>query len=199
MNDEYLWNKTGTDPEIEALEKQLAVFRTAVNKAPAIAGTTAEARQPFFAGIRLQLAFAGFASLLVALVAAWFTLISLPGSAPVSITFADQAQQYGTVAIPDAPSTRKRIVKQAPGPERLQQWRQVDIGRESGPITGDGGASPDPLQTAALTVEERQVYEKLMLALSITSSSLKQVQDRIDGEDPVEIPLPATESLERSN
>lgn len=38
-------------------------------------------------------------------------------------------------------------------------------------------------QLALLTKEERYAYDQLMLALSITSSRLKMVQDKVNGFD----------------
>jgi hypothetical protein len=69
MNDEYLWQKTGTDPEIEKLEKKLDVFRyreTPLN-IPVVENVVETARVPRW---RISLAFAFAASAMAGVLAA---------------------------------------------------------------------------------------------------------------------------------
>jgi hypothetical protein len=46
-----------------------------------------------------------------------------------------------------------------------------------------GGIKPPESETAKLTEEEQYAYDQLMLALSITSSKLKIVKDKVGGTD----------------
>ena len=75
MNDEYLWNKTGSDAEIEGLENELRAFRyqeTEALRIPVQAVSVVERRPNNF--FRLGFAFVFAAAVVVILSGGWFLL-----------------------------------------------------------------------------------------------------------------------------
>jgi hypothetical protein len=181
MNDEYLWQKTGEDPEIERLENALAVFRyrEALAAVPVVSAAEERTRR-----WPISLAFAFASVVAVAIMAAGWYLISretinsgvtqevasLPES--TSTVFMEDQKQAGDLA-------EKKIVRNERRPKI--SFKRASFHRRTKP--------KDPTPTdilAALTAEERYAYRQLMLALSITGSKLKIVQDTIDGNEDTE-------------
>ena len=184
MNDEYLWNKTGQDPEIEKLENALAVFRyREAELSPPVAAV--EEKVPRW---RISLAFA-FASCAAAVVLAtvWlqnsnYIFDSNTGEEIVFVQQSADAADVTPMAVPAEPTP----VRNSGGHNRPTESKgrtRRSVGRTSAanyrrPKTKDWTPKDS---IAALTTEERHAYQQLMLALSITSSKLKIVQDTIDG------------------
>jgi hypothetical protein len=175
MNDEYLWQKTGEDPEIERLEKALAVFRyrEALEAAPVVTA----ADEPSWRW-RLSFAFASFA-VFVIVTAVWLES-ARDGDENVGEVVFVQSPTEGQVFTP--------IVE--PGPPPVQTAPERHPGNTRGKINRTSAAvyrrpaakhAAPKDSVAALTKEERHAYEQLMLALSITGSKLKIVQDTING------------------
>jgi hypothetical protein len=183
MNDEYLWNKTGTDPEIEKLEKVLAVFRYRETTPPPIRQIVAELETP--RRFRLSFAFA-FASLAIAaaLVAAVWLRISndnFKSENAREIVFVQQsadAPETLPAVIQPKPPTRNPDVPDRPSGTRRRTITRAGTASYHRPKTKDSAPKDS---VATLTKEERFAYRQLMLALSITGSKLKIVQDAIDG------------------
>ena len=178
MNDEYLWQRTGEDPEIERLEKALAVFRyrEALAATPVVTATDERPRR-----WRISLAFA-FASVVAVaiLAAAWFQIsretidrgispevVSLPET--TSTAFMDDQKESSNTDVPE-----RRIARNERRPKI--NLKRASFHRRSKPKDRTPADS-----FAALTSEERYAYRQLTLALSITGSKLKIVQDTIDG------------------
>lgn len=175
MNDEYLWQKTGEDPEIERLEKALAVFRYREAPAAAPVVTLPDVR-PRRWPISLAFAFASVVAVAI-LVAAWFQIsrktidtriapevASLPER---TSSFMDEQENTG-----DLPERKIAHNERRPkiNLKRALVHRRTKL-KDRTPSDS----------IAALTPEERHAYRQLMLALSITGSKLKIVQDTIDG------------------
>jgi hypothetical protein len=171
MNDEYLWQKTGEDPEVAALEKALAVFRYREDAPPAL--TVEEEVRP--RNWRFVFAFASVAAIVVVAIV-W---MQSSKSVAEDIVFVNES----TVATPPpvqspAPPTRNTGDTVSPKPQPR---------REIIPTTAALTRRPRPkslrpeARIAALTDEERYAYGQLMLALSISSEKLKVVQDAING------------------
>ena len=181
MNDEYLWQKTGEDPEIERLEKALAVFRYR-DAVPAAAVTIVADKPAAERAWRWRLsfgfAFASFAAIVI-LTMVWLET-SPEGDANIGdVVFVQSptdAQVFAPIVEPGptpaqaAPGGHPRNTRGKINRTRAAAYRR--------PIKKHA-APKDSI--AALTKEERHAYEQLMLALSITGSKLKIVQDTING------------------
>ncbi|QQS41092.1 MAG: hypothetical protein IPM63_17280 [Acidobacteriota bacterium] len=197
MNEDYLWDRTGTDAGIEDLERKLAPFRLKTKEAPRAVPAAEPRSRPRF-GFRLAFAGLSFASVLV--VAFVFFAGGLgsqdPGSLSVRVESAPST--VSAVEIPDAPSVSKAVSFRETAAGSVNRRRRAAAQTEPMP------ALPAPEQPAedhlaTLTEEEREAYDKLMLALSVTTSSLKLVQDKADG-DSLAGRLPADEEVpQRSN
>lgn len=178
MNDEYLWQKTGEDPETMQLENALAVFRYREVDPPAVpVAVETKATRPWR---RFALAFAvpAFAAAVVA------SVIWLPIGKSVDnsdVTFV--AQPEPAIAEPPAlnpapvvqPSQQSEPSKQ---PIRKGEIRPTVATMPRRPIQK---ARPQQTTNVALTQEERYAYQQLLLALSISSSKLKIAQDAVNG------------------
>jgi hypothetical protein len=182
MNDEYLWQKTGADPDIEKLEQKLAVFRyrEAPLNAPLIEKAAGTAEVPRW---RISLAFAFAGSVMAALLVA-VVFISIAKNSDDETVFV-AGPELEVASPPPAAVEEEKI---APAPKVVPQFahstpRSVTRpkpDKERRPKTKD--LRPHS-SVAALTQEERYAYRQLMLALSISSSKLKIVQDTINGNE----------------
>lgn len=175
MKDEYLWQKTGEDPEIERLEKALAVFRYRDASPPATTPVTAVGTARW---LSLGLAFASLA--LVSILAAAWLMMSRDQDV-VFVTAPDtQTTSSPVVSEPPELPTTEPPTRRHSGPDRISPTI-ASINRR--PKTKVQKPRPG---VAVLTAEERYAYRQLMLALSITGSKLKIVQDTIDGTESIE-------------
>ena len=211
MNEEYLWDKTGEDAEIEQLENMLAAFRYQEIAPPALpakilpfppksaenisSGITLRRRSKVFAfaacaaailiafGILLQLQFSNTA------IVTDSAKISMPqvnndirenSDASVASPESSATQQsqimprFEELKKPSAKHPAKRTVKQNAVTTR-RIIPKVSLKTE---IIAVNAKVENP--NAALTREEKNAYDQLMLALSITGSKLKIVRDKID-------------------
>ena len=72
MKEDYLWNKTGSDPEIERLENALKAFRYQQIAPPVLPAKVVPFERKSPRGVlRLSLAFASFAALLIVWLGVW--------------------------------------------------------------------------------------------------------------------------------
>lgn len=174
MKDEYLWQKTGEDPEIARLEKALAVFRYREDAPPAL--TVEEELRP--RRWRFAFAIASFAAIAIVVIVS----MQMSRTAEDDIVFVNES----TVATPppvQSPVTPIRNTGDTAAPKRQSR-------RDILPTTAALTRRPKPktprpeARLAALTEEERYAYGQLMLALSISSEKLKVVQDAINGAEP---------------
>lgn len=170
--DDYLWNKTGSDPEIERIEaalKSLAYRPTAPPVLPAKQLVFTAPRRSIF---RLSFSFAAVA--LVALGSVWFLLRN---EQPAT-------QQAAVKTMPEVPVTAVRTEAVAPAVSVSPKVSPVNKPRprvNAKPRQQASNAIRP--QTLVLTKEEADAYRQLMTALSITSTNLKIVKDKIDGTE----------------
>ena len=182
MNEEYLWNKTGSDPDIEHLEKALAIFRHRESAKPPVFAVVEDAKPaPRW---RFPLAFAFAACAAVVFGAVILLQLSKVGSSNDDmVTYVANPIVEEAAPKPEtAPSAMPRPA--SPSPRRVKQKIESTVAkavRRPKQIHRDNRA---PQGIASLTKEERYAYDQLMLALSITSSKLKIVQDTINGTEP---------------
>ncbi len=188
MKDEYLWYKTGEDPEIEKLEKALAVFRyRAAAPIAAVPQNDVSPERPARFRISFALAFASLA--IVAIVTAVWIRISNTNSRPensdeiVFVQESTDAPDAGVSAEPRLQTAPNRESHDRPAGSRRRTITGTSAAIRRRPKTKDSAPSEG---IAKLTKEEQFAYRQLMLALSITSSKLKIVQDTIDGTEVTE-------------
>jgi hypothetical protein len=199
MKEDYLWDKTGTDPEIEKLENALAVFRyreTAPPELPAKVLPFGEIKKKTPRRI-VSFAFAAAAACLAFFIVSlvvWFQFsrsnIEVVNDLPKTSTTQKNIELPGKEsgekpedAAPVKPDDSTVIKIQNP-----KQYTKTNLAkvRKTAPVT----ARPNKTiaqntkvkkPSVRLTEEEQYAYRQLMLALSITSSKLKLVKDKVEG------------------
>lgn len=170
--DDYLWNKSGSDTEIERLEsalKSLAYRPTRPPEIPAKQFAFAARRRSFF---RFGVSFATAFLALVVIGSAWLLVrnerpatqqvaVRTVQSVPVTAIRTEPAPPIATSPRVSARNnTRRRVAAPRPVPSKAIRP-----------------------QTLVLTKEEADAYRQLMTALSITSTNLKIVKDKLDGTE----------------
>lgn len=200
MKEDYLWDKTGADAEIEKLETALRVFRYEETAAPAIPAKVL----PFVKKEvpRRDLAFlrAIAACLAFALISSGMWLL-IPNSADEIIQIESQnADTKKENIIPvdstfepkdkiekDSKSFDEPKIKQTKFPEWKLKPKALKIRNSASSISEqtviEARRNKNIKQPVRLTKEEKYAYDQLMLALSITSSKLKLVKEKIDGAE----------------
>ena len=185
MSDEYLFEKQGSDGEIEKLESLLSVYRIepVVPKLPtAVLDKTLNGR---FGWFKFSYGFA-FATLVLIFAAAVTTLQFLDRSArevtsisPVETPEIDRpfvAPSNADQAAIDRPTTINETTAEI---KNLTRPMPVALHRSRKPAVNNVVA----VKTPRLTKEEKYAYDQLKVALWITGSKLKVVQDTIDRVD----------------
>lgn len=184
MKEEYLWDKTGNDPEIERLEGLLSEFR--YSEAARTESNIVEF--PSRSKTVLQpWAFAMAACLAVGAIAIGVWNLANPGSDATPVQTAQVATQAPLMAEPGVVGP---IVESDMHSPSIDVPRPVAVVKRS-------RTTPRPKYTAVirkrrdssdtinLTKEEKYAYGQLLLALSITSSKLQIVTDSINGVDEI--------------
>jgi len=179
MKEDYLWDKTGEDAEIQGLENALKAFRyteTAPPELPQKVFTVEKAKPRKF--FQFGFAFTAFAAVAVIFFTVWFQFAD--NKIPVIKTVAET-----TAPTIDDKIADEKIIK----PDEFTPVKVVattpQIRRNTAPNVRPKKAVlrrvkvKEPTET--LTAEEQYAYNQLMLALSITGSKLKIVKDKIDG------------------
>jgi hypothetical protein len=178
MNEEYLWSKKGSDPEIQELEKLLSEYRFKHDDAPELPAvnvvTFAPEKKRRFSWI-----FAIASPVAAAIIAVFWFAIPQQGELSVR-TVEPERQALRPVAqetqiahhnVPDVVNIPYRET------ERVIENLPRTLNRRSRLPKSAAAVS----QKIRLTREEKYAFDRLMLALSITGSKLKMVQDTVDG------------------
>jgi len=183
MNDEYLWNKTGSDAEIEGLENALKAFRYREAAAPRIPVRPASIKENRSRNFwRFSFAFAFAAAAVVVLSGAWVILPAIDSSisdravneVPLQkLPLADIPIIYTATAIKNS---QPKVIRES---VKIRQPDQTKIR----PVLAVAKSLPNEPSHLQLTAEEKYAYDQLMLALSITSSKLKIVKDTVSQID----------------
>ena len=183
MNEEYLWEKTGSDAGIEKLENALHAFSYKPMPPPELPAkviTLAEKPRRSFFKLGFAMAFAG--AIVVVFSTVWFLIpnrgvavddqslkLSQP-SRDEAVLPVDASPMAVNIPIEqNAPHVIKTVQKRVRPARHFQQMTAVKV-REKQP-------------EIKLTDEEKYAYGQLMLALSITESKLKIVRDAIAGTE----------------
>jgi hypothetical protein len=181
MNDEYLWQKTGDDDQITRLEEALAVFRYRESDPPAV---TVLVGRSWIRRWRLPyaVAVASFAALLF-VAGIWF---NLPGRGDDDVTFIyhPSTTQNEVPAEIQLPAPKQELQPPAVSPVRRtnHQIQSTTVSTPRRAVT-----RTPKTRTVVLTKEEREAYEQVLLALSISSSKINIVRDTINGVDQKDI------------
>ena len=170
---EYLWNKTGFDPEIELIEAALrghAYRPTAPPALPAKQLAFTPRRRSFF---RLSLSFAAALLAIAALGSAWMVLRNEPATTQQASVKSNPEPRASTIRTdaPVPPVTVPPRVSPLKRPRRHVTARKPQMSNNIRP------------QTLVLTKEEADAYRQLMTALSVTSTNLKIVKEKLDGTE----------------
>lgn len=183
MKDDYLWDKTGKDAEIEKLENALQIFRSSVNEAPKISSNIVSFKKqpqrkvfPVFRALAASFVFA------FVLIGIWFysnvnNEIAQNKNVENS-TQKDVSEKQNKIEISenDKASIDEKFEKSEPEKQNYKVQKLIYKPKSKTPKIKNN-------QVVKLTEEEKDAYEKLMLALSITSSKLKIVKDKVQNLD----------------
>lgn len=183
MENDYLWDKTGEDKEIERLEGALKQFRYQPTAPPVLPVKILQTEEkPRFSFFNLRFAVASFASLAILLVGLGIW------------------SQFSNDKIEDVADLSKPIVAPIEIPTepivepKIRPTQRIVRVAETKPIQPKSVAIPQPIKivfrqtksapkvkpnkAVLLTPEEKYAYDQLMLALSITGKQLKEVKDK---------------------
>lgn len=201
MKEDYLWDKTGGDPEIERLENALAAFgykETAPPMLPTIAANVLPfkkepARRMFPLVCAAAACLAFVAAGLFILLPALMSETTNGGSAKriesakpvVSINDSDvEKSPDADVANPEVSFAGKKENSKQFAKSKIVKIR-ADIQPTIQPVVDRKEAKPARVKIVKaeirLTAEERYAYDQLRLALSITGSKLKLVKNKVEG------------------
>lgn len=184
MKDNYLTDKTGRDADIERLETLLSEFRYVETEAPALPATNVIEFAKTPRRRRFGLIFATSVSLsLVLLVGFWL------GSGETGVTreVASNVEPINTETKPEAAQPKVEpvaieipmaVTESKPIAIKAKEQKQT-----SRPSYAVYRSSKKPAERIVLTEEEKYAYNQLMLALSITSSKLRMVREKVDGTE----------------
>lgn len=187
MKNDYLWNKKGNDAEIERLENALQGFRYQPTAPPVIPQEILQIEEKpkfsFFPKI-FRFAFAGMACLAVLTISLgiWLSFstnkieevgeITSPLVEPINVNNPVKIVSHSpNVEVGSTKQAETRLIKvranKAPKPTKTVFQTKVNKVKTN--------------KSDKLTEEEKDAYNQLILALSITGSQLKEVKDKANG------------------
>ncbi len=175
MNNDYLWDKTGNDADIERLETLLSDLRYQPVAPPTLVQKQLvfEPRRTWFRRSLARILAGGVAGVL--LVGVWF-LISRRDISNETTPVSAKDTQVG--AITQAPAKEGNVPRSDPEPVKTVYLPERKAARRV--IAARAVAAKPPRRPERLTRQERYAYDQLMLALSITGSKFKAVSDTIN-------------------
>jgi len=178
MNEEYLWSKKGSDREIETFESLLSEFRFKEGSPPElpavnIVNVSAQFKRRFSWAAMFATAAAA-----VVLGMIWITRSTGESSVDIANT------PFPAIPVSNASEKRTETTSSFEPAAQKASLPSLKKPRFVKTIFRTRRDMRDPQPTVAktdtLTRDERYAYDRLMLALSITGSKLKVVQDTID-------------------
>jgi len=189
MKEDYLWDKTGEDPEIERLEIALQAFRYSEAAPPAIAAKVLPFKEkPARRIFPFAIAAAACVTFITISLGVWVQFFSNEIEVKTELAKTEEAKNQTVFSMPEADIKTMDLKVKA-----LEKPKQTDV-RQVKKINRIAFVKNLPKETRAqnitvqkqngvLTKEEQYAYNQLMLALSITSSKLKLVKDKVEGTD----------------
>lgn len=178
MNNDYLWDRTGSDAEIERLETMLEGLRFRPEEPPAAPAreiAIEPARPRWF--MRLGL---GFAAASMAAAALLFAIFPAGDTLHPVAAVEDEprsADPIKTAAPPPAVEYVKASATPRPPKKRIPKKR---VRREV--RIAPARVEPKPLPET-FTAEERDAYRQLMTALAVAGEKLAIVRDKLNGTE----------------
>jgi hypothetical protein len=186
MNEDYLWDKTGEDSEIEGLENALQVFRYRETAMPEPSAKVLPFRREpsrkifsYAMAAAACVAFAAFGLVVWLQISNNKTVVG-ENLAETTVPQNNTRSNAATVEKPNnlidvkLPNTRPSFERKA---VKIRQPVPAFVQRKETKGQVIRHIKPD----VRLTKEEQYAYNQLMLALSITSSKLKMVKDKVEG------------------
>jgi hypothetical protein len=173
MKDEYLWEKTGDDAEIKRIEDVLSVYRYRETAPPAV---IVPVGRSWIRTWRFPFAVAGFAVVLLIVGIGFNVPIGSEGDDVTFIYHPSATQEAPQTVEPEIPESQPRPA--SPGP-RIR--REIDPTTVSMPRPRTTRTQKN--RTVVLTKQERDAYQQVLLALSISSAKINIVRDTINGVD----------------
>ena len=177
--DEYLWDKSGSDAEIEELENALSVFRYRETAPPKLVADVVPfpAKRAVVYGRSLY-AMAACVLAAAILAAVWF------GSARTQQDLEQSSVPVSTAPVNDPqpafprPEPADVVIAPEPPPRHVAVRASQNTPRRIRPVKAVL-RSKKPVKLENLTADERYAYNQLMLALEITGSKLRLVSDKV--------------------
>lgn len=194
MNENYLWDKTGSDSEIEKLENALLAFRYTETAAPALPAKVlpfkSKTPRSFF---RLGFAFAACTVLVLIGAGVWnrvsnnnskvetdsAKIVAPQESAPLIRQPIIENKPDSVIESVRVSSAKKSLTARRLPKQKIFKTRKVfpSVDLKDEIIARNNTAVESSVK---LTREEKFAYNQLMLALSITSAKLKIVKDKAE-------------------
>ena len=182
MSEDYLWDKTGKDQEIERLENLLSVFRYQQTDPPILPTTEVVPVAEKAPRFRFSFAFA-FAGAMAAVLIGFGLFWLIPREREVAVV--GPQPPVATVKMPITnPVSAKQPEQSVSSVSKNEAIRPRFI-KHTVPVAFKqrnvvAKAVQKKVRFEDLTQEEKFAYGQLMLALSITSSKLQAVRQTID-------------------
>ncbi|MCA1624294.1 MAG: hypothetical protein LC768_12880 [Acidobacteria bacterium] len=202
MKEDYLWDKTGKDSEIEKLENALQAFRFQGTAPPSLRAEVLPFRKEYSRKI-FPIALAAAACLVFGMFALGIWLRVSGDKTEVKGDMAETIKTSGEEAVSVESGIEKAnvltvgkhkniTIKNVPTSAQITKRKVVALGKTVPVISRrrEMIAKNDTVikqnhktvkQDDLLTKEEQHAYNQLMLALSITSSKLRLVKDKVEG------------------
>ena len=191
MKEDYLWDKTGEDADIEKLENALAVFRYKEAAPPELPAKVLPFRkeEPHERRRIFSYAFAAAACLLFGIIALGVWIQVLRSNTEIPASLMEKAKTEIVLPTPEPPIADPNILpldnvenqKQFPARKIVATRRNVPVKISRKETKARNVKATKPAEK--LTKEEQYAYDQLMLALSITSSKFKIVKDKVEGTE----------------
>jgi len=183
MSEDYLWDKTGKDQEIERLEKMLSVFQYQQTDPPILPTTEVVPVAEKAPRFRFSSAFA-FAGALAAVLIGFGLFWLIPLEREVAVVGPQPPVATVKGPITNAPVSTEQPTTSVPAVSKNGAIRPTFI-KQRVPVAIKqrnvvAKAVQKKVRFEDLTQEEKFAYGQLMLALSITSSKLQAVRQTID-------------------
>lgn len=181
MKEDYLWDKTGSDPAIERLENTLRVFSFDESSRQTPAPAIEVVEKPSFFRL-LSVGFAAAAACIAIAMISWTLSNQFEGVEDAAVVDHGQATtSVADVAVPVEPALTKpdsAVMEVSSGAKRHKAIRK----RAIRPVAITAKANRRKPDVEKLSKEEIYAYNRLVLALSITGDKLNLVREKIKGE-----------------
>ena len=175
MNNDYLWDRSGSDAEIERLESMLEGLRFRPEEPPA-APTREIVIEPTRPRWFMRLGI-GFATASMATAALLFSIFPSGGTLQPVAVVDDQPRSHEPIRT--APPLEVEYIKASATPQRPK--KRVPKRRVRREARFAPAPEPQRPLPETLTAEERDAYRQLMTALAVAGEQLSIVRHKLNG------------------